>query len=110
MSFLGNKIISTFAFLQALATKSFIVYSLHAKTPKNVCTRITKYCERGFTLLEPINFDGDFDILMKQADVPMYRAEHRDIIADNDEIQSVTTEYRRRPAGSFYNRRSPTKS
>ena len=89
---------STFAFLQAVATKSFIVYSLHAKTPKDICTRMAKYCERGFTLLEPINFDGDFDILMKQPDVPMYRTECRDIIDDNGEIQNVTIEYRRRPA------------
>jgi hypothetical protein len=88
---------STFAFLQALATKSFLVYSLHAESSNNVCTRIGKYCERGFTLLEPINFDGDFNILMKQAVVPLYRMERHDYIDDDGELQSAIREYWQRP-------------
>ncbi|CAF4903881.1 unnamed protein product [Rotaria magnacalcarata] len=51
---LGDKIVSTFPFLEALATKSFVVYSLHAQSPKSVCARIAKYCSRGFYHLEPI--------------------------------------------------------
>jgi len=36
-----------------------------------VCARIQKYCKRGIKLLEPINFDGDFNMLMKEEDVPL---------------------------------------
>ncbi|CAF3628440.1 unnamed protein product [Rotaria socialis] len=97
VAFIGVTIMSTFAFLQALATKSFLVYSLHAESSNNVCTRIAKYCERGFTLLEPINFDGDFKILMKQAVVPLYRMESHDYIDDDGELQSAITEYWQRP-------------
>ncbi|CAF1023470.1 unnamed protein product [Adineta steineri] len=93
VAFTGDRIISTFAFLQALATKSFIVYSLHAETSKNVCNRIAKYCKRGFTLLEPINFDGSFDMLMKQLDIPLYRIEYQDFTDDDGEVQFMTTEY-----------------
>ena len=42
MNFVGDKVLSTFAFLQALATRSFIIYSLHAESPKHLCTRIEK--------------------------------------------------------------------
>ncbi len=77
--------------------KSFITYSLYAATPKNVCTRIAKYYARGFHLLEPINFDGNFDVLMNQTDIPLYRLIHREYIDDEDEVQIATTEYWRRP-------------
>jgi hypothetical protein len=83
MKSLGDKIVSTFSFLQALATKSFIVYSLYARSPKHLCTRITKYCNRGFNLLEPIDFDGDFDSLMAQEEIPLYRVEHQQYIDDD---------------------------
>ncbi|CAM2728350.1 unnamed protein product [Rotaria socialis] len=97
VAYTGNKIICTFAFMQAMATKSFITYSLHGETSKNVCTRIAKYCRRGFTLLEPIKFDGDFESLMKQDEMPLYRAEHREFIGDDGELQIATMEYWRRP-------------
>lgn len=93
--FLGDKIVSTFPFLQALATKSFIVYSLHARSPKHLCTRLAKYCNRGFNLLEPIEFDGDFDSLMIQEEVPLYRVEHQQYIDDDGEIQFATKEFHR---------------
>lgn len=84
--------------MQALATKCFITYSLHAETTKNVCTRIAKYCARGFYLLEPIHFDGNFDILMEQNEVPLYRYERREFIDEEGEVQIATTEYWRRSA------------
>ncbi|CAF4679326.1 unnamed protein product [Rotaria socialis] len=97
VAFIGVTIMSTFAFLQALATKSFLVYSLYAESSNDVCTRIEKYCERGFTLLEPINFDGDFKVLMKQAVIPLYPMERHDYVDDDGELQSVITEYWQRP-------------
>ncbi|CAF3285241.1 unnamed protein product [Rotaria sp. Silwood2] len=95
VAFTGDKIVSTFPFLQALATKSFIVYSLHARSPKHLCTRIAKYCNRGFNLLEPLDFDGDFDSLMIQEEVPLYRVEHQQYIDDDGEIQFATKEFHR---------------
>ena len=93
--FLGDKIVSTFSFLQALATKSFIVYSLHAQSPKHLCTRIAKYCNRGFNFLVAIDFDGDFDSLMAQEEIPLYRVEHLQYIDDDGEIQFATKEFYR---------------
>ncbi len=95
MSLVGDKIVSTFPFLQALATRSFIVYTLHARSPRHLCTRIAKYCNRGFSLLEPIGFDGDFDSLMAQEEIPLYRVEHQQYIDDDGEIQIATKEFRR---------------
>jgi hypothetical protein len=76
-----------------MATKSFITHSLHGEVAKHVCTRIAKYCARGFHLLEPINFDGDFEMLMKQDDIPLYRVQVREYIDDEGEIQISMTEY-----------------
>jgi hypothetical protein len=95
MRFLGGKIVSTFPFLQALATKSFIIYNLHARSPKYLCTRIEKYCNRGFKFLQPIDFDGDFDSLMAQEEIPLYRVEHEQYIDDDGEIRIATKEFRR---------------
>ena len=91
-SFVGHKIVSTFPFLQAIATKSFIVYSLHAQSPKHLCTRIAKYCNRGFSLLEPIDFDGDCDFLMAQEEIPLHRIEHQQYIDDDGETRTATRE------------------
>ncbi|CAF2050749.1 unnamed protein product [Rotaria magnacalcarata] len=95
IAFTGDKIVSTFPFLQALATKSFIVYSLHARSPKHLCTRIAKYCNRGFNLLETVNFDGEFDSLMEQEEIPLYRVEHVTYIDNDGEIQFATKEFHR---------------
>jgi hypothetical protein len=97
MSCLGDKIISTFPFLQALATRSFIVYTLHAESPKHLCTRIAKYCNRGFDLLVPITFDGDFEWMMAQEEPPLFRVEHQQYIDDDGEIQTTTTEFSQFP-------------
>lgn len=84
--------------MQAIATKSFVVYSLYGEITKDVCIRIDKYSKRGFILLEPINFDGDFTKLMKQAVIPLYRVEQQNFIDDDGEIQTGTVEYWRQPA------------
>lgn len=92
-SFSGDRIVSTFPFLQALATRSFIAYTLHAQTTNHVCTCIAKYCSRGFDLLVPIGFDGDFDFLFAQEEIPLYRVEHQRYVNEDDEIQIVTKEF-----------------
>lgn len=98
LPFLGHTILCTFGFMQAMATKSFIVYSLHAKISKNVCNGIYKYCRRGFKFLEPYIFDGNFGALMMQDEIPLYRVEYRDIIDEYGECQVAITEYWRQPA------------
>jgi len=50
-----------------------------------------QYCAWGFHLLEPINFDGDFEILMKQNDIPSYRFKEHEYIDGEGEIQIATT-------------------
>ena len=95
MSFLGDKIVSKFPFFQALATKSFIIYSLHARSPKHLCIRIAEYCNRGCNLLEPIDFDSDFDLLMVQEEIPLYRIEHQPYMDDDCKIQLATKEFHR---------------
>ncbi|CAF0877870.1 unnamed protein product [Adineta ricciae] len=95
-----DKIISTFPFLQALATRSFIVYNLYGESPKHLCTRISKYCNRGFDLLLPIGFDGDLKSMMKQEDIPFYRIESKKYIDDEGEVHTSTTETYR---GFMYN-------
>ena len=83
--------------MQALRTKTFIVYNLHARTPKHICRRIKKVCDRGFCLLEPTNFDGNFDVLMAQEETPLYRSEQCPYIDDDGELHIATTEYHRMP-------------
>ena len=95
MEFLGHRIVSTFAFLQALATRSFISYTLYARSPKHLCSRIQKYCNRGFKFLEPVGFDGNFDVLMAQEEIPLYRVEQHQYIDDNGDIQIAQKEFRR---------------
>ncbi|CAF1507444.1 unnamed protein product [Adineta ricciae] len=89
VAYTGKQIICTFAFLQAIATKSFVVYSLHGAIRKDVCIRIDKYNKRGFSLLEPRNFDGNFTHLINQTLTPLYRIEHQEIINDDGEVQSL---------------------
>lgn len=98
LSLLGNKIISTFAFLQSLSTKTFITYSLHAEIRKDVANRIAKYSARGFRLLVPLNFDGNFDFLLTQDEVPLYQRMEQGAFNEQGEIQMSITESWRRPA------------
>ena len=55
--------------------------------------RIAKYCDRGFHLLEPSGFDGDFNALMAQEETPQYRVEHEYYVDDEGEIRFVTKEF-----------------
>lgn len=81
-----------------MATKCFITYSLSGEATKNICNRIAKYCARGFRLIKPVRFDGDFGLLTKQKEIPLYRAEEWQIIDDDGEVQTVTKEYWRQSA------------
>lgn len=94
----GDRIISTFAFLQAVATRTFVAYSLAGDAPKHVCNHIQKYCARGFTLLEPVTFDGDFDELTEQSEIPLHRIERTDYLDDDGELQTAFTEFWRQPS------------
>ena len=78
-----------------LQQNHLLFYSLYARSPKHLCIRIAKYCNRGFNLLEPIDFDGDFDSLMAQEEIPLYRVEHQQYIDDDGEIQLATKEFHR---------------
>lgn len=98
MSLLGDKIISTFAFIQAFSTKSFIVYSLHGEARKDVIARIAKYSARGFRLLMPTNFDGNFDFLLSQDEVPLYQMMQQENVDHDGETHIITKESWRRPA------------
>ncbi|CAF1611904.1 unnamed protein product [Rotaria magnacalcarata] len=72
--------------------------NLHAEVARHICTRIEKYCKKGFHLLEPIGFDGDFNVLMAQEEIPIYYVEQQQYIDDDGEIQIATKEYHRIPA------------
>ncbi|CAM4962682.1 unnamed protein product [Rotaria socialis] len=81
IAFTGDKIVSTFP--------------LHVRSPKHLCTRIAKYCNRGFNLLETVNFNGEFDSLIEQEEIPLYRVEHLTYIDDDGEIQFATKTFHR---------------
>ncbi|CAF1461479.1 unnamed protein product [Adineta ricciae] len=87
-----DKIVSTFPCLQALATQSFMAYTLHPESPKHLCTRIGKYYDRGFDLLLPIGFDGDLESMMEEEEIPLYRFEYTKYTNDEGEIYAVTRE------------------
>lgn len=44
--------------------------------------------------MEPIGFDGDFNFLMTQEEIPLYRVEHQQYVDEDDEIRIVTKEVR----------------
>ena len=57
-----------------------------------MCIRIQKYCNRGFKLIVPFNFDGDFDRLMSQELIPLYSVREFYYIDDDGEMQFATQE------------------
>ncbi|CAF4109602.1 unnamed protein product [Adineta steineri] len=90
----GSQLLCTFAFLQAVATKSFICYTMHANMEKSICNRIIRYCQRGFTFLEPYEFDSLLYIdIMNGTILEESREETREIMDEDGEIQIVTTTY-----------------
>ncbi|CAF4155784.1 unnamed protein product [Rotaria magnacalcarata] len=50
-------------------------------------------CQVVFTV--PINFDGDFELMMAQEETPLYRVEHHQYINDDGDIQIATKEFYR---------------
>jgi hypothetical protein len=92
---LGDKIVCTFGFLESLASRSFILYTLHERSAKHHCIRVQKYCNRGFDLLEPKLFDNCFANLMKQTEIPIYRIEQYQFVNGDGELQTATREYYR---------------
>ncbi|CAF4223571.1 unnamed protein product, partial [Adineta steineri] len=90
----GSQLLCTFAFLQAVATKSFICYTMHANMEKSICNRIIRYCQRGFTFLKPYEFDSLLYIdIMNGTILEESREETREIMDEDGEIQIVTTTY-----------------
>lgn len=57
--------------------------------------RIQKYCNRGFKFLEPVDFDGDLDSLMKQEETPLYIVDHGQYIDEDGDVQVTTQEIAR---------------
>ncbi|CAF0869286.1 unnamed protein product [Adineta steineri] len=94
VAFTGTRLFCTFAFLQAIATKSFICYTMHATMMKNICERIIRYCHRGFIFLESHDFDDTlYGDIMNNDDLEENRVETKEIIDDDGEVQIMTTTY-----------------
>jgi hypothetical protein len=82
----------TFAFLQALATKSFMCYTMHGNMDKSICNRIIRYCQRGFVFLEPVEFNNLlYADIMASTVIEEKTEETREIVDDDGEVQTVTT-------------------
>ncbi|CAF3472888.1 unnamed protein product [Rotaria sp. Silwood1] len=93
----GSRVFCTFAFLQAIATKSFICYTMHANMVKSIYDRIIRYYRRGFIFLEPQDFDDTlYNGIMSSIDFEEKREETREIIDDDGEIQIITATYQPR--------------
>ena len=94
---IGSHVVCTLAFLQAMATKSFVCYTLHGEMNKGICDRITRYCHRGFVYLEPTDFDPRRYVDIMACPLSNERVEEsREIMNDDGEIQIVTTIYHQR--------------
>ena len=96
----GTRILCAFAFLQAIATSSFICYTMHGSMEKSICNRIIRYCQRGFVFLEPQEFDNVlYSDIMADTVLEEKAEETRETMNDDGEIQTVTTTYepRQRP-------------
>ncbi|CAF1185724.1 unnamed protein product [Adineta steineri] len=88
----GSQLLYTFAFLHAVATKSFIFYTMHANMEKSICNRIIRYCQRRFTFLEPYEFESLLYIdIMNGTILEESREETREIMDEDGEIQIATT-------------------
>nr|AEN94421.1 putative fungal ankyrin repeat-containing protein [Adineta vaga] len=91
IAYTGSQVVCTFAFLQAIATKSFICYTLYEDMTKCVYNRINRYCQRGFVFLEPQPFNTAcyLDIMVKTV-FDTKTVETRQILNDDEELQTVT--------------------
>jgi hypothetical protein len=91
---IGTRVLCTFAFLQAIATRSFICYTMHGSMEKSICNRIVRYCQRGFVFLEPQEFDNVLYIDIMTGTVLEEKTEEiREIMNDDGEVQIVTITY-----------------
>ena len=94
---IGSHVVCTLAFLQAMATKSFVCYTIHGEMNKSICDRIIRYYHRGFVYLEPTEFNSQFYVDIMACPPSNERTEEsREIMNDDGEIQIVTTTYRQR--------------
>ena len=88
---IGSQVVCTFAFLQAIATKSFICYTLYEDMPKCVYNRINRYYQRGFVFLEPQSFNTACYVSVKDKTVfDTTTVETREILNEDGEIQIAT--------------------
>ena len=81
-----HAVVSTFALLQAIETKSFICSSLHCSIEKSVYNQIDRYCERGFIFLEPelVKTSNYSEIIVKKV------FKTRKLLKDDKELQNIT--------------------
>ncbi len=87
----GSHVLCTFAFLQAIATKSFICYTVHGDMHKSICNRIIRYCGRGFIFLEPKQFDNLLYIDIMACSILEEKTEEtREMVNDDGETQIFT--------------------
>ncbi|CAF2071869.1 unnamed protein product [Rotaria magnacalcarata] len=94
VAFTGSHVFRTIAFLQAIATNSFICYTMHGDMERSICERIIRYCQRGFVFLEPQEFDNALYIdIMARNVLKEKREETREIMNDDGEIQIITITY-----------------
>ena len=94
---IGTHILCTFAFLQAVATKSFVCYTMHGDMDRSIYDRIGRYCQRGFVFLEPRQFDYRLYIDIMAHTIPEdIVVESRQIMNDDGEIDTVVITYQPR--------------
>jgi hypothetical protein len=94
---IGTHVLCTFAFLQAMATKSFVCYTMHGDMDRSIYDRIVRYCQRGFVFLEPKQFDDQLYADIKTHTVSEDIVEEsRQIINDDGEIDTVVITYQPR--------------
>ncbi|CAF1131124.1 unnamed protein product [Adineta ricciae] len=91
IAYTGSQVVCTFAFLQAIATKSFICYTLYEDMTKCVYNRINRYCQRGFVFLEPQSFNtACYSDVMVKTVFDTKTVETRQILDDDGEFQTAT--------------------
>ena len=90
----GSHVLCTFAFLQAVATKSFVCYTMHGDMDRSIYDRIVRYSQRGFVFLQPTPFDNQLyaNIMVHTVSEDIVE-ESRQIMNDDGEIDTVIITY-----------------
>ena len=108
----GSHVLCTFAFLQAVATKSFVSYTMHEDMDRSIYDRIVRYSQRGFVFLEPTQFDDQLyaNIIAHTVSEDTVE-ESRQIMNDDGEIDTVVITYhpRRLPFPNVHQQNSLTR-